>query len=72
LLPVGSILFVGSFVLGAPTLRDFALALFVGIAAGTYSSVFLAAPLLTTWKERETQWVERAASLERRNRSGRR
>lgn len=60
LLPVGSILFVGSFILGAPTLRDFALALFVGIAAGTYSSIFVAAPLLATWKAREPEWHERA------------
>jgi preprotein translocase subunit SecF len=60
LLPVGSILFVGSFILGAATLRDFALALFVGIAAGTYSSLFVAAPLLATWKEREPLWREKA------------
>lgn len=68
LLPVGSILFVGSFVLGAPTLRDFALALFVGIAAGTYSSIFVASPLLAIWKEREPEWVERAEWVERRRR----
>lgn len=72
LLPVGSILFVGSFVLGAPTLRDFALALFVGIAAGTYSSIFVAAPLLATWKEREPAWIERAEWVARREKSGRR
>lgn len=72
LLPVGSILFVGSFVLGAPTLRDFALALFVGIAAGTYSSIFVASPLLATWKEREPGWIDRAQRLERRAKSGRR
>lgn len=72
LLPVGSILFVGSFVLGAPTLRDFALALFVGIAAGTYSSIFIAAPLLATWKEREPTWIERRERVERRAKSGRR
>jgi len=53
LAPVGSILFVGSLVLGAPTLRDFALALFVGIAAGAYSSIYVAAPLLAVWKQRE-------------------
>jgi preprotein translocase subunit SecF len=70
LLPVGSILFVGSFILGASTLLDFALALFVGIAAGTYSSIFVAAPLLATWKEREEQWVERADWVERRVKSG--
>jgi preprotein translocase subunit SecF len=72
LLPVGSILFVGSFILGAPTLRDFALALFVGIAAGTYSSIFVAAPLLATWKEKEPEWIERAEQIERRTKSGRR
>jgi len=72
LLPVGSILFVGSFILGAPTLRDFALALFVGIAAGTYSSIFVAAPLLATWKEREEEWQDRADWVSRRTKSGRR
>lgn len=72
LLPVGSILFVGSFVLGAPTLRDFALALFVGIAAGTYSSVFVASPLLATWKETEPEWIDRAEKVNRRAKSGRR
>ncbi|MEE9534409.1 MAG: protein translocase subunit SecF, partial [Acidimicrobiia bacterium] len=58
LLPVGSLLFVGSFLLGATTLREFALALFVGIATGTYSSIFIAAPLLATWKSREPEWRE--------------
>ena len=72
LLPIGSILFVGSFVLGAPTLRDFALALFVGIAAGTYSSIFIAGPLLAMWKEKEPEWIERAERVERRQRSGKR
>jgi preprotein translocase subunit SecF len=72
LLPVGSILFVGSFVLGAPTLRDFALALFVGIAVGTYSSIFLASPILAVWKEKEPAWIERSEWVERRSRSGRR
>lgn len=67
LLPVGSILFVGSFILGAPTLRDFALALFVGIAAGTYSSIFVAAPLLATWKQREDIWHDRAVRAARRS-----
>jgi preprotein translocase subunit SecF len=65
-------LFVGSFILGASTLRDFALALFVGIAAGTYSSIFVAAPLLSAWKEKEPEWIERAERVERRTRSGKR
>jgi preprotein translocase subunit SecF len=72
LLPVGSILFVGSFLLGAQTLQDFALALFVGIAAGTYSSIFVASPLLSTWKEKEPAWVERAEWVARREKAGRR
>ena len=72
LIPVGSILFVGSFILGAPTLRDFALALFVGIAAGTYSSIFVAAPLLAVWKEKEPEWQDRAAWVARRSKAGRR
>ena len=58
LLPVGSLLFVCSYLLGATTLRDFALALFVGVAAGTYSSIFVAAPLLATWKAGEPEWLE--------------
>lgn len=70
LLPVGSILFVGSFILGASTLRDFALALFVGIAAGTYSSIFIAAPLLAIWKEREPDWQQRAKKSSSRSRAG--
>ena len=45
-LPVGSILFIGAFLLGAGTLRDISLALFVGILVGTFSSVFIATPLL--------------------------
>jgi preprotein translocase subunit SecF len=53
LLPVGSILFVGSGLLGAGTLKDLSLALFVGLAAGTYSSVFIATPLLAQLRERE-------------------
>ncbi|MBT8164037.1 MAG: protein translocase subunit SecF [Acidimicrobiia bacterium] len=58
LLPVGSLLFVGSILLGATTLREFALALFVGVAAGTYSSIFVAAPFLATWKANEPEWQE--------------
>ena len=64
LLPIGSLLFVGSFLLGATTLREFALALFIGVAIGTYSSIFVATPLLTVWKEREEHWerMERKAA----------
>jgi preprotein translocase subunit SecF len=54
-LPVGSILFVGSWLLGAGTLRDIALALFIGIIAGTYSSIFIAAPLYVHLRESEPE-----------------
>lgn len=57
LLPVGSLLLVGSMMLGADTLKDLALALFVGIGAGTYSSVFLAPPVLSFWKQREPRYA---------------
>jgi len=57
LLPVGSLLFVGSALLGADTLKDLALALFVGVAAGTYSSIFVATPLLSFLKEREPRYA---------------
>jgi preprotein translocase subunit SecF len=55
LLPVAGILFVGAGLLGAGTLKDLALALFVGIAAGTYSSIFIATPLLAQLKERDPE-----------------
>jgi SecD/SecF fusion protein len=48
LLPVGALL-----LFGGATLRDFAFALLVGILSGTYSSIFIASPVLTEWKERE-------------------
>jgi preprotein translocase subunit SecF len=66
LLPVGSLLFVGSFLLGASTLREFALALFIGIASGTYSSIFVASPLLAVWKEREEHWKQVRRRLARK------
>jgi preprotein translocase subunit SecF len=67
LLPIGSLLLVGSYLLGAATLREFALALFVGIAAGTYSSIFVATPLLTEWKEREPEWERMQRRVARRS-----
>ncbi len=70
LVPVGSILLVGSFILGAPTLREFALALFIGMAAGTYSSVFLAGPLLARWKSGEEEWQERERRFGKRSAVG--
>ena len=53
LLPVASLLILGSFILGATTLQEFALALLIGLFAGAYSSIFIASPLLAVLKERE-------------------
>lgn len=63
LLPVGALLLIGSQVLGADTLNDLALALFIGMALGAYSSLFVAGPLLGWWKMREPEQVELAARL---------
>ncbi len=57
LLPVVSLLVVGSVILGAVTLEDFALALLAGLLIGSYSSLFVAAPVLAWWKEREPQYA---------------
>jgi len=46
-------------VFGGATLQDFAFAMLVGIASGTYSSIFIASPVLTAWKEREPGFVRR-------------
>ncbi len=66
LLPVASILFIGSFLLGAGTLKDISLALFVGIAAGTYSSIFIATPLLVDLRKNEPEIAAHTARLARR------
>ncbi len=57
LLPVGSILFVGAGLLGAGTLKDLSLALFIGLAVGTYSSVFIAPPVLAQLREKEPAMI---------------
>jgi len=54
LLPIGALL-----VFGGATLKDFAFALLVGITSGAYSSIFIAAPLLTILKEREPEFARR-------------
>ena len=54
LLPVGAL-----FLFGGETLKDFAFALLVGIVSGAYSSIFIAAPLLGMWKEREPEYARR-------------
>ena len=58
MIPVASMLVIGSFVLGAVTLQEFAVALLVGIIAGTYSSLFVAASVVARMKEREPAYVE--------------
>ncbi len=55
LLPVAGLLFVGAGLLGVGTLKDLALVLFVGLAAGAYSSIFLATPIVADLKEREPE-----------------
>jgi preprotein translocase subunit SecF len=55
-LPVASLLFVGTYLLGGLVLRDFALALFVGLTVGAYSSIFVATPVLAWLKEREPRY----------------
>ncbi|WNB87348.1 protein translocase subunit SecF [Cellulomonas sp. ATA003] len=62
-LPVAAILFVGAFLLGAGTLRDIALALFVGMIVGTFSSVFLATPLLVSLRNREGRIAQHTAEV---------
>jgi len=56
LLPVISLLVVGSGIFGATSLENFALALATGLFIGAYSSIFVAAPILAWWKEREPQY----------------
>jgi SecD/SecF fusion protein len=60
LLPVISLL-----LFGGETLKDFAFALMVGIASGAYSSIFIASPVLTHWKEREVGYRNRRARITR-------
>ena len=70
LIPVGAILYVSAVQLGSSALKDLALALFVGMAAGAYSSIFIATPLLVHLKSNETEVVlaeRRAKARERRN-----
>jgi len=56
LLPVASLLVVGVGLEGALALREFGLALFIGLIIGAYSSIFVATPILVAWKEREPRY----------------
>jgi len=66
LLPILSVLIVGAFVLGASTLEEFGLALFLGLLSGAYSSIFIATPLLAMLKEREPQYRDLRAQIAER------
>ena len=50
-------------IFGGTTLQDFAFAMMVGIFSGTYSSIFIASPVLTAWKEREPSFVRRREKI---------
>ncbi len=62
-LPVAAILFIGAAVLGAGTLRDIALSLLVGILIGTYSTIFIAAPLYSQLRENEPALQKRSTKV---------
>jgi preprotein translocase subunit SecF len=72
LIPVASILFIGAGLLGAGTLKDLALVLFVGMLSGTYSSIFIATPVLADLKERQPEYKDLAVKVKRRLAGGRR
>ncbi len=73
LLPVAAILYVGVATLGSGALKDLALALFVGMAAGAYSSIFIAPPLLVQLKsgEKDVEAAERRAKARARREADR-
>ncbi|MEY2946096.1 MAG: hypothetical protein RL243_870 [Actinomycetota bacterium] len=62
-LPVAAILFIGTLLLGAGTLRDISLALFIGIIVGTYSTIFVAAPIYSLFREKEPKYAKAAAKV---------
>ncbi len=58
IMPILSILVIGSLALGASALQDFGLALFIGLLTGAYSSIFIASPVLAELKEREPRFIQ--------------
>lgn len=62
-LPVVSLLVVGSLIMGATSLQEFAIALLIGMVAGTYSSIFVAGPLLAVLKNREPKYASVANNI---------
>jgi preprotein translocase subunit SecF len=67
ILPVLSVLLVGAEILGATTLQNYGLALFVGLVSGAYSSIFISSPILAILKEREPRFKDLAARLATRS-----
>ncbi len=63
LMPIVALLLFGG-VAGSTELQDFAFALLIGVASGAYSSIFIASPVLTHWKERELQYLHRRQRIE--------
>ena len=70
IVPVLSVLVIGSLFLGATTLQSFGLALVIGLTSGAYSSIFIASPLLALMKEREQRYVTIRQRLEARGDRG--
>ena len=66
ILPILSVLVVGSWMLGATTLEDFGLALLIGLLTGAYSSIYIASPILAMLKEREPRYASIRQRLEQR------
>jgi preprotein translocase subunit SecF len=66
LIPITSLLLIGSVLLGATTLEEFGLALLIGLASGAYSSIFIASPLLAIMKEREPRYRDLRRRMEAR------
>jgi preprotein translocase subunit SecF len=62
-LPVAAILFIGAYFLGAGTLKDISLALFIGMLVGTYSTIFIAAPLYSQLREGEKKFTKAATKV---------
>ena len=62
-LPVISLLVVGSLIMGATNLQEFAIALLVGMVTGTYSSIFIATPLYAVFKNREPKYAPFANNI---------
>jgi len=66
ILPVLAVLVIGAQLLGATTLQYFGLALVIGLTSGAYSSIFIAAPVLSGFKEREARYINIRRKLESR------